>query len=225
MLIQNWMTQHVITVTPETSMLKAGKLMREHNIRRLPVIDTHNTVIGIISDRDIRDASPSKATTLDMHEMYYLLAELKVRDVMTKNPVTLNAQDTVDVAAKLMHEKKFGGMPVINEHGTLAGIITDQDVFKAFLRFTGSRRGGLLLGFELLDESGIMRPIFNALYDHKANIISMLTTRETPNKMVSAYVRIHPLPLEEEEQLLAFLKDNFNLVFWRRDEGLPPMTR
>ena len=82
MLIREWMTKDVITVTPDTSMLKASKLMKDHNIRRLPVLDGKH-VVGIVSDRDIRAASPSKATTLDMHELYYLLSEVKVKDIMT----------------------------------------------------------------------------------------------------------------------------------------------
>ena len=95
MLIREWMTKDVITVTPDTSMLKASKLMKDHNIRRLPVLDGKH-VVGIVSDRDIRAASPSKATTLDMHELYYLLSEVKVKDIMTSDPVTVYDTDAVD---------------------------------------------------------------------------------------------------------------------------------
>ena len=98
MLIREWMTKDVITVTPDTSMLKASKLMKDHNIRRLPVLDGKH-VVGIVSDRDIRAASPSKATTLDMHELYYLLSEVKVKDIMTSDPVTVYDTDAVDAAA------------------------------------------------------------------------------------------------------------------------------
>ena len=97
MLIREWMTKDVITVTPDTSMLKASKLMKDHNIRRLPVLDGKH-VVGIVSDRDIRAASPSKATTLDMHELYYLLSEVKVKDIMTSDPVTVYDTDAVDAA-------------------------------------------------------------------------------------------------------------------------------
>ena len=82
MLIQNWMTRNPATVTPETSMLKASKLMKERHIRRLPVVNEHGQLVGIVSDRDLKEASPSKATSLDMHEMYYLLSEVKVKDVI-----------------------------------------------------------------------------------------------------------------------------------------------
>ena len=89
MLIRDWMTSDVIAVSAETSMLKSGKLMKEHSIRRLPVIADGRRVIGIVSDRDVKVASPSRATALkDMHEIYYLLSELKIKVIMTPRPVT-----------------------------------------------------------------------------------------------------------------------------------------
>ena len=102
MLIRDWMTTDVITATPETSMLKVSKMMKEYDIRRVPVVDAQNKVVGIVSDRDVKDASPSKATTLDMHELYYLLSEIKVRDIMTPDPVTVEVRDTVERVALLM---------------------------------------------------------------------------------------------------------------------------
>lgn len=111
MLIREWMTKDVITVTPDTSMLKASKLMKDHNIRGvLPVLDGKR-VVGIVSDRDIRAASPSKATTLDMHELYYLLSEVKVKDIMTSDPVTVYDTDAVDAAALLMENKASAACP------------------------------------------------------------------------------------------------------------------
>lgn len=105
MLIREWMSKDVITVTPETSMFKASKLMKDHNIRRLPVVDGDKRLIGIVSDRDIKASSPSKATTLDMHELYYLLSEVKIKDIMTHRPITVLETETVDAAAVLMEEK------------------------------------------------------------------------------------------------------------------------
>ena len=102
MPVQNWMTTDVVSVGPETSLLKVGKLMKDHHIRRIPVVDEQGQVIGIISDRDVRDASPSKATTLDMYEMHYLLAELKAKNIMTAKPITVKPTDTVEQAALIM---------------------------------------------------------------------------------------------------------------------------
>ena len=141
MLIREWMTKDVITVTPDTSMLKASKLMKDHNIRRLPVLDGKH-VVGIVSDRDIRAASPSKATTLDMHELYYLLSEVKVKDIMTSDPVTVYDTDAVDAAALLMENKGIGGLPVVDGSGELVGIITDHDIFRVLVDFCGASKGG-----------------------------------------------------------------------------------
>lgn len=145
MLIQNWMTTDVIAVTPETSLLKLSKLMRDNSIRRVPVVDEKGCLVGIISDRDVRDASPSKATTLDMYEMHYLLAELKAKDIMTPRPFTVKPTDTVENAAMLMLDNKFGGLPVVEENGRLAGIISDQDV-SSLVTITGVARGRHPLG-------------------------------------------------------------------------------
>ena len=150
MLIREWMTKDVITVTPDTSMLKASKLMKDHNIRRLPVLDGKH-VVGIVSDRDIRAASPSKATTLDMHELYYLLSEVKVKDIMTSDPVTVYDTDAVDAAALLMENKGIGGLPVVDGSGELVGIITDHDIFRVLVDFCGASKGGLQLAFMLPD--------------------------------------------------------------------------
>ncbi|MDY0260457.1 MAG: CBS and ACT domain-containing protein [Desulfovibrio sp.] len=175
MPVQNWMTTDVVSVTPETSLLKVGKLMKDHHVRRLPVLDDAGRVVGIISDRDVRDASPSKATTLDMYEMHYLLAELKAKNIMTPNPLTVKPSDTVEQAALLMLDHKVGGLPVVEENGTLVGIISDHDVFKALVDITGARLGGLQFAIELPDQPGTARPVFDALRTHNARLLSVLT--------------------------------------------------
>ena len=101
MQIRDWMTTDVITASLDTSLLKVSKLMKEYGIRRVPVVDAERKVIGMVSDRDVKDASPSKATTLDMYELYYLLSEIKARDIMTPDPVTVNVKDTVERVALL----------------------------------------------------------------------------------------------------------------------------
>ena len=102
MLIKDWMSKSPVTAKPTTSIMKAAKLMKENGFGRLPVIDDDGRLVGIVSDRDIKEASPSKATTLDMHELYYLLSEIKVGDIMTKTVVSIGPDDTVEKAAVLM---------------------------------------------------------------------------------------------------------------------------
>ena len=142
MLIREWMTKDVVTASLDVSMLKISKMMKEYGIRRVPVVDDNNKVIGIVSDRDVKDASPSKATTLDMHELYYLLSEIKARDIMTPDPFTVNIKETVERVAMVMLKHKIGGLPVVDDDGKLAGIITDRDLFKVLVEITGVRHGG-----------------------------------------------------------------------------------
>ena len=172
MLIREWMTKDVITVTPDTSMLKASKLMKDHNIRRLPVLDGKH-VVGIVSDRDIRAASPSKATTLDMHELYYLLSEVKVKDIMTSDPVTVYDTDAVDAAALLMENKGIGGLPVVDGSGELVGIITDHDIFRVLVDFCGASKGGLQLAFMLPDKPGELCRVSGIIAGVNGNVIKL----------------------------------------------------
>ncbi|WP_165079514.1 MULTISPECIES: CBS and ACT domain-containing protein [unclassified Desulfovibrio] len=216
MLIRNWMTPEVITVTPDTSLLKLGKLMRDHGVRRLPVLDS-GRVVGIISDRDVRDASPSKATTLDMYEMHYLLAEIKAKDIMTPRPVTIKPTDTVEKAAMIMLDKKIGGLPVVDEKGELVGIISDQDVFKALVNITGVRDGGIQLGMEIANEAGAMRPIFDLLRKHGARILSVLSTNNQEGQR-NIFLRIRDLPDDAREALLRDVQEHARLLYWARDE-------
>lgn len=218
MLVRNWMTPEVLTVTPETSLLKVGKLMRDHNVRRVPVIDRQGHVCGIISDRDVRDASPSKATTLDMYEMHYLLAEIKAKDIMTAKPLTVKPTDTVEKAAMLMLDNKIGGLPVIDENLQLKGIITDQDVFKALVNITGVREGGIQLGFSIANRPGAMRPIFDLLRRHGARILSVLSSNNSEGER-NIFIRLRDMESREaEEALLREIRSYCNLLYWARNE-------
>lgn len=218
MLVRNWMTTDVITITPETSLLKIAKIMRDHDIRRLPVLDAAGKIIGIVSDRDVRDASPSKATSLDMYEMHYLLAEIKARDIMTKNPLLLKETDTVEMAAMLMLDKKIGGLPIVDANEKLRGIISEQDVFKALVNITGVREGGIQIGFSIANRQGAMRPIFDLLRQKGARILSVLSSNNNEGER-NIFLRIRNLPSREEENALVEEIGNIsNLLYWARDE-------
>ena len=124
MQIRDWMAKNVFTVREDTSLLDVTRVMTENNIRRLPVED-NGKLGGIITDRDVKDASPAKTTTLDVHELYYLFSEIKVRDIMTSKPIVLSGDDSLEKAAVIMLETKISGIPV-----------TDEDKARYFERFT-----------------------------------------------------------------------------------------
>ncbi|MCB0154047.1 MAG: CBS domain-containing protein [Anaerolineae bacterium] len=132
-LVKHWMTRDVVTISPDTPLPEAHRLMSEKQIRRLPIVD-HNRVVGIITLGDVREAEPSDATSLSIWEMNYLLAKQKVDSLMTKNPLTISPEATISEAARLMLEQKVSGLPVIDQNEKLVGIITESDVFRLIVQ-------------------------------------------------------------------------------------------
>ena len=128
-LVSDWMTREVITIAPDTSLKEAHDIMNTKGIRRLPVV-FHGKVLGIVTLGDIRGAEPSKASSLSVWEMNDLLANLKISEIMTRNPATIQQTASIGEAAQIMLEKKFSGLPVVDEENHLVGIITESDIFR-----------------------------------------------------------------------------------------------
>lgn len=128
-LVKDWMTRDVITVTPETPLPEAHQIMMNEEIRRLPVVDETGKLVGIVTLGDVRGAQPSPATSLSIWELNYLLSNLKVKEIMTPDPVTLSCEATIGEAARAMLENRVSGLPVVDFHGNLQGIITESDIF------------------------------------------------------------------------------------------------
>jgi acetoin utilization protein AcuB len=133
-------------------------------------------LVGIVTDRDLKEASPSKATTLDVHELYYLLAELQVKDIMSRDPLTVDPDDTVEHAAQLMLENTISGLPVVNGKGQLKGILTQSDVFRAFMHITGIQQGGVQFALRLEDAPGLIKEVVDLLRSRGARFVSLLTS-------------------------------------------------
>ena len=132
-LVWEWMTKQVMTVAPHTTLRSAHQLMKENHIRRLPVLDEGH-LVGIITIGDVREASPSDATTLSIWELNYLWAQLTVDKVMTQQVITVGPDTPILDAAELMLEHKVSGLPVINDMGKLVGILTESDIFRMLVK-------------------------------------------------------------------------------------------
>lgn len=128
-LVKEWMTREVLTISPDTSLPEAHRLMTDNNIRRLPVVK-NDRLVGIVTIGDVREAEPSGATSLSIWEMNYLLSQLKVEKIMTKNPITIYANETIGEAAWMMLKNKISGLPVIDSEKRVVGIITESDIFR-----------------------------------------------------------------------------------------------
>ena len=128
-LIKDWMTKDVVVVSPDTTVPEAHRIMTEKSIRRLPVVDGKK-LVGIVTRGDVRGAEPSDATTLSIWELNYLLAKLKLSEIMTRNPLTITPDATVMEAAQLMLDNKISGLPVLDAEGIVVGIVTESDIFR-----------------------------------------------------------------------------------------------
>jgi acetoin utilization protein AcuB len=217
MLVKEWMTPEVVTITPDESMMKVSKLMKDNNIRRVPVVDGANKVIGIVSDRDIKEASPSKATTLDVHELYYLLSEIKVKEIMTSDPVCVKPWETVEKAAVVMESRHIGGLPVVDDEDLLVGIITDSDVFRVLIDITRVSEGGVQMGFDLPRTVGALKPILDDITAAGATIISVITVYPSGVDKRNAYIRIKEMEKGEMKKLKADLEAKHGLLYFVQD--------
>jgi acetoin utilization protein AcuB len=217
MLVKGWMTSDVVTVDEETSMMKASQIMKENNIRRLPVM-RKGKLVGMVTDRDIKEASPSKATTLDVHELYYLLSELKLKDIMRKNLITVGPEETVEKAAVKMLEHRISGLPVVNDKGKVVGVITQGDVFKVLVSLTGIYRGGIQFAFNLEDRPGSIKEVADVIRKHGGRMVSILTSYDMCEENCRhVYIRIKDLADDKLKALTEELDKNFILLYSVKD--------
>ena len=136
-LVRKWMTPDPIKISIDASLTDAHELLQEYDIRRLPVVDKQGHLIGIVTLGDVREASPSDATSLSIWEVHYLLAKLKIREIMTPDPITIYTTDTIADAANVMLEHKISGLPVVDPDGRLVGVITESDIFRLVVQAWG----------------------------------------------------------------------------------------
>jgi acetoin utilization protein AcuB len=213
MLIKDWMTKDPITITENTSMIKAIHIMSERRFRRLPVVAA-GRLVGMVTDRDLKEASPSKATTLDVHELYYLLAELQVKEIMSRNPVSVSQDDTVEHAAQIMLEHTISGLPVVDGSGKVVGIITQSDVFRAFMDIAGVLQGGVQFALRLEDRPGLIKEVVDLLRARGARFVSLLSSYATSQEGYrDVYIRVKNLAPEAVAAAQAELASRFEVLY------------
>ena len=218
MLVRDWMLKDVTTVTEDVSMLKAGRIMQQLGVRRLPVVDGEGRLSGIVTERDIKAASPSKATSLDIYEMTRLLSEIKARDIMTRKPMRIAPGDTVERAAAIMRDNKIGGLPVVDTDDKVVGIITDTDIFRLFALISGVDSGGVQMGTSLPVEKGHLKQLIDDIRGHDAKIVSILSYL-VPADETKRYVciRLRAMTEAEEYRIRDHIRARHYLLYWVKD--------
>ena len=184
-----------ITISPDASFFEARNLIHEKGIRHLPVVDKNNKLVGIVTDRDIRQAAPSDATLLSVQELNYLLGKLKVSAFMTPKDklITITPDALIEEAVQLMHDHKIGSLPVV-EGEKLYGIFTETDVLDHFVDIFGFKQKGTRLTLALEDKPGTLLEILQVFKKHNVNVISIVT----PSFMVEGK-RIAAIRIKTEE--------------------------
>ncbi len=186
MLVGERMRHPVITVTPDVPINEALNIMKSDNIRRMPVVDKNGKLLGIVSAKDLLNASPSPATSLSVWEMNYLLSKITVKDVMTKNVLSISDDTPIEEAARIMADNKVGGLPVMRGD-KLVGIITETDLFKIFLELLGAREPGVRVTALISNRPGELAKLTRALAEMGGNFLAfgVFTGEDPTNRMVT----------------------------------------
>ncbi len=219
MLIKDWMATAVLTVDANTSVMRATRIMKENNIRRLPVL-SQGKLAGVVTDRDLKEASPSSTSDMDIHEMYYLLSEMKIKDVMTDKCISMHLEDTLEKAALVMLTEKISGVMILDAEDNLVGLLSETDILRGFIHATGIQDGADQYVIDMPDAPGSVTRVIDTLRQYNARVLSILTSFEDApagQKRVAIRISIDDDKLPALEQDIMNL-DNYNIVSHNKDE-------
>ncbi|MCL1981008.1 MAG: CBS and ACT domain-containing protein [Proteobacteria bacterium] len=213
MLVKNWMSAPAITIDVHSSMQDAITLLKTQKISMLPVMDKKR-LVGIVSDRDLKKASPSDATTLDIHELLYLLSTIQIKDIMTKKPITVPPDCTIEETAEILMANKISGVPVVDHDDGVQGVITHTDLFKVIISLTGIGKKGIQFAFRLEDRGGSILEVAEIIRQFGGRIASILTSYEkAPEGYRNVYIRTFNIDRLQLETLKTVLKEKSKLLY------------
>ena len=201
MLVRNWMTKNVVTIDVDETMPRAIELLREHNIRMLPVMKK-GRLVGVVTDRDLRSASASNATSLEVHELAFLISRIKVGELMTRDPITVPLDSTVEETAETLLRNKINGVPVVDHDGNVVGVITQIDLYRLLISLTGVEKGGIQFALMLEDRPGSVKEVSDILHSYGGRMVSILSSREEVREGHRVvYIRMHGIERPRLDQL------------------------
>ena len=186
MLVGERMSRPVISTHPEMPVVDALALMKRERIRRMPVV-TNGKLVGIVSDIDLLNASPSQATSLSVWELNYLVSKITIKDVMTKKVLTINEDTPIEEAARIMADNKIGGLPVMRER-EIVGMITETDLFKIFLELMGARESGVRVTALIPEQKGQLARLTEAIANAGGNFLAFgVFTGDSPSNRLLTF--------------------------------------
>ncbi|MGQ9921722.1 MAG: CBS and ACT domain-containing protein [Desulfobacca sp.] len=213
MLIRNFMTKQVITIDAEDAMPKAIQMLQKHKINMMPVL--HNgKVVGVISDRDLKKASPSDATDLEKHELKYLLNKIKIKEIMTKKVISVPPDFTIEETAEVLLNHDISGAPVLDGKGNLVGIITNSDLYKALISLSGLGRRGIHFAFQVEDRPGTIKELTDVIRTAGGRIASIMSSYDRVREgWRNVFIRVYDIDRERLPQLVQDLQQRGNMLY------------
>jgi len=201
MLVGKRMTRNPITIKPDTPVAEAQAIMRREKIHHLPVVDERQRLVGIVTEKDLLYASPSPATSLNVYEISYLLAKLKVEKIMTRKVITVSEEDPLEEAARIMADRNLGGLPVVRE-GLVVGIITESDLFRLFIELFAARKKGLRVTMVMPEKKGELARVAAAINNRNGNILAFGSVPGEDSTQVLATIKVEGIAKDELAALL-----------------------
>ncbi len=221
MFVGNSMVRKVVTADRDNSILEVREKLALHKIRHIPVVSGENRLVGMVTDRDIRSAMPSNlAKGCDLDEES--LANLKIKDFMTRDVVTISTMDTIQDALLLFQQKRVGALPVIDEKGILQGIISVRDLLQSFINVMGIGEPGVLLGIVVKEKVGQLKKIVDAITEENISLGSILVARywEEGKRAVFPYLLTNnPARIKNKLERLGY--SLINPMDWSLDHDAP----
>jgi acetoin utilization protein AcuB len=213
MLVKNWMSKPAITIDLEASMNDAIKLLKTHNIKMLPVMEK-GKLVGIVTDRDLKRASASDATSLEIHELLYLISKIKIKEIMTKKPITVPEDYTVEETAEILLKHNISGVPVIDQYRDVVGTITQNDIFRILISLTGVAKRGIQFGLEVEDRPGSIKEVTDIIREYGGRMASILTSYDmAPEGFRQVYIRMYGIDRFKINRLKEVLKEKARLLY------------
>lgn len=213
MLVKNWMSRPVITINPRASMQMARDLMQKHHIRSLPVL-AQDKLIGLLTDRDIKRASASDATSLDAYELAFMLQGVKVEEIMSTRNITIEYDSTLSEAADLFFKDKLEAIPVMVDQTELVGILCPSDVARAFLTMTSFYQRGIEAGLRITGQAGEVMGLVDAIRKAGGRLASLIVTQSRMGMdFREVYLHIYDVNSHQQKQLIEELKQKGTLVY------------
>jgi acetoin utilization protein AcuB len=213
MLVKNWMSKPAITVDANDSMNDAIKLLKQNDIKMLPVMEK-GKLVGIVTDRDLKRASASDATTLEIHELLYLISKIKIKEIMTKKPITVPLDYTIDETAEILLKNKISGVPVIDHYGDVVGTINQNDLFRIIISLTGAEKKGIQFGLEVEDRPGSIKEVTDIIREYGGRMASILTSYDLSYKgFRRVYIRMYGIDRFKLNNLKEALRKKATLLY------------